>query len=90
MRALEQEAAQVRGMQRAEDDPHAGRAEEPKWRIKPLKFGGENVHTAAREATWWRWLTRPLHGLQGAHPGWRGAKEPDMVQKRCHQMRCQE
>ncbi|CAK0882196.1 unnamed protein product, partial [Prorocentrum cordatum] len=66
------------------------KTQEPKWRIKPLKFGGENVHTAAREATWWRWLTRPLHGLQGAHPGWRGAKEPDMVQKRCHQMRCQE
>ncbi|CAK0855293.1 unnamed protein product [Prorocentrum cordatum] len=42
MRVLEQEAFQVRGMQRAEDVPRAGRAEEPKWRIKPLNVGGEN------------------------------------------------
>jgi len=75
MQVLEREAFQLRGMECEAGDPHAGRAEEPTWRVKPVTFGGENVPTAVRAATWWRWATRTIHSLQGAYQRWRKAKE---------------
>ncbi|CAK0869555.1 unnamed protein product, partial [Prorocentrum cordatum] len=84
MQVLKREAFQVRGMKWEASDPRAGRAEEPTWRVKPLTFGGANVPTAARAATWWRWAARTLRSLQGAHQRWRKARErgPDEYQKR--------
>ncbi|CAK0883268.1 unnamed protein product, partial [Prorocentrum cordatum] len=82
MLALEKEAFQMRGMHWDHSDPRAGRAEEPKWRVKAFNFGGGNVPTAARAATWWRWITGSMHGMQGAHQRWRLAKDCEQIQKR--------
>ncbi|CAK0833562.1 unnamed protein product [Prorocentrum cordatum] len=72
---LEKEAFAIRGMRWAENDPQAGRAEEPAWRIKPLSFGGDNLPTATRRAFWWRRISRSLRNLQGARRRLRAATE---------------
>ncbi|CAK0856129.1 unnamed protein product [Prorocentrum cordatum] len=72
---LEKDAFAIKGAQRAANDPRAGGAEAPAWKIKSISFGGDNLPTAARRAIWRRWISRSLRSPQGADQRLRATTE---------------